>query len=91
MKGGEGDEVFTQNMKEIQELMNTRDQRIFQVRKTTLYKRIEKLETIFNDKVFRILEVVPTDKRQYFLRMIDKYLSGEDGAIFFENLLNNLK
>jgi len=24
-------------------------------------------------------------------RMIDKYLSGDDGAIFFENLLNNLK
>ena len=24
-------------------------------------------------------------------RMIDKYLSGDDGAFFFENLLNNLK
>ena len=24
-------------------------------------------------------------------RMIDKYLSGDDGVIFFENLLNNLK
>ena len=24
-------------------------------------------------------------------RMIDKYLSGDDGAVFFENLLNNLK
>ena len=24
-------------------------------------------------------------------RMIDKYLSGEDGSIFFENLINNLK
>ena len=24
-------------------------------------------------------------------RMIDKYLSGEDGSIFFKNLLNNLK
>ena len=24
-------------------------------------------------------------------RMIDKYLSGEDGSIFFENLVNNLK
>ena len=24
-------------------------------------------------------------------RMIDKYLSGEDGSIFFETLLNNLK
>tara|TARA_Y100000590_G_C15625774_1_gene979306 strand:+ start:447 stop:1130 length:684 start_codon:yes stop_codon:yes gene_type:complete len=24
-------------------------------------------------------------------RMIDKYLSGDDGSIFFENLLNNLK
>ena len=24
-------------------------------------------------------------------RMIDKCLSGDDGAIFFENLLNNLK
>ena len=24
-------------------------------------------------------------------RMIDAYLSGEDGSIFFENLVNNLK
>ena len=24
-------------------------------------------------------------------RMIDAYLSGEDGSIFFENLINNLK
>jgi phosphoribosylformylglycinamidine synthase len=24
-------------------------------------------------------------------RMIDKYLSGSDGSIFFETLLNNLK
>ncbi len=24
-------------------------------------------------------------------RMIDKYLSGDDGMIFFKNLLNNLK
>jgi phosphoribosylformylglycinamidine synthase len=24
-------------------------------------------------------------------RMIDKYLSGNDGSIFFETLLNNLK
>jgi phosphoribosylformylglycinamidine synthase len=24
-------------------------------------------------------------------RMIDKYLSGEDGSIFFENLVGNLK
>ena len=24
-------------------------------------------------------------------RMIDNYLSGEDGSIFFENLINNLK
>ena len=24
-------------------------------------------------------------------RMIDKYLSGEDGSLFFENLLGNLK
>ena len=24
-------------------------------------------------------------------RMIDKYLSGEDGSLFFENLLGNIK
>ena len=24
-------------------------------------------------------------------RMIDKYLSGEDGSLFFENLLGNFK
>ena len=24
-------------------------------------------------------------------RMIDKYLSGEDGSVFFENLIGNLK
>jgi len=24
-------------------------------------------------------------------RMIDKFLSGEDGSIFFQNLINNIK
>ena len=40
---------------------------------------------IFNKKK-NILGMMPHPER-----MIDKYLSGDDGAIFFENLLNNLK
>jgi len=40
---------------------------------------------IFN-KEKNILGMMPHPER-----MIDKYLSGEDGSLFFENLLNNLK
>tara|TARA_Y100000590_G_scaffold340266_1_gene388047 strand:- start:76 stop:711 length:636 start_codon:yes stop_codon:yes gene_type:complete len=40
---------------------------------------------IFNKKK-NILGMMPHPER-----MIDKYLSGDDGAIFFKNLLNNLK
>jgi phosphoribosylformylglycinamidine synthase len=40
---------------------------------------------IFN-KEKNILGMMPHPER-----MIDKYLSGDDGSIFFENLLNNLK
>ena len=40
---------------------------------------------IFNKKK-NILGMMPHPER-----MIDKYLSGDDGAIFFETLLNNLK
>ena len=40
---------------------------------------------IFN-KEKNILGMMPHPER-----MIDKYLSGEDGSIFFKNLLNNLK
>ena len=40
---------------------------------------------IFNEKK-NILGMMPHPER-----MIDKYLSGEDGSIFFENLIRNLK
>ena len=40
---------------------------------------------IFN-KEKNILGMMPHPER-----MIDSYLSGEDGSIFFENLVNNLK
>jgi len=40
---------------------------------------------IFNEKK-NILGMMPHPER-----MIEKYLSGDDGSIFFENLLNNIK
>ena len=46
---------------------------------------IENIAGIFN-KNKNILGMMPHPER-----MIDKYLSGEDGSIFFKNLLNNLK
>ncbi len=46
---------------------------------------IENIAGIFN-KEKNILGMMPHPER-----MIDKYLSGEDGSIFFKNLLNNLK
>ena len=46
---------------------------------------IKNIAGIFNDKK-NILGMMPHPER-----MIDKYLSGEDGSIFFKNLLNNLK
>tara|TARA_B100000579_G_scaffold260959_1_gene215041 strand:+ start:144 stop:827 length:684 start_codon:yes stop_codon:yes gene_type:complete len=45
---------------------------------------IENIAGIFNKKK-NILGMMPHPER-----MIDKYLSGEDGSIFFKNLLNNL-
>ena len=46
---------------------------------------IKNIAGIFN-KEKNILGMMPHPER-----MIDKYLSGEDGSIFFKNLLNNLK
>ena len=46
---------------------------------------INNIAGIFN-KEKNILGMMPHPER-----MIDKYLSGEDGALFFDNLLNNLK
>ena len=46
---------------------------------------IKNIAGIFN-KEKNILGMMPHPER-----MIDKYLSGDDGAIFFETLLNNLK
>ena len=46
---------------------------------------INNIAGIFN-KEKNILGMMPHPER-----MIDKYLSGDDGSIFFENLLNNLK
>ena len=46
---------------------------------------IKNIAGIFN-KEKNIMGMMPHPER-----MIDKYLSGDDGAIFFETLLNNLK
>ena len=46
---------------------------------------IKNIAGIFNKKK-NILGMMPHPER-----MIDKYLSGEDGSIFFKNLLNNIK
>ena len=46
---------------------------------------IKNIAGIFNDKK-NILGMMPHPER-----MIDKYLSGEDGSLFFKNLLNNFK
>ena len=45
---------------------------------------IKNIAGIFN-KNKNILGMMPHPER-----MIDKYLSGEDGSIFFENLIGNL-
>ena len=46
---------------------------------------IKNIAGIFNEKK-NILGMMPHPER-----MIDKYLSGEDGSLFFENLLGNLR
>ena len=46
---------------------------------------IKNIAGILNDKK-NILGMMPHPER-----MIDKYLSGEDGSLFFKNLLSNLK
>ena len=46
---------------------------------------IKNIAGIFN-KNKNVLGMMPHPER-----MIDKYLSGEDGSLFFENLLGNLK
>ena len=46
---------------------------------------LKNIAGIFN-KEKNILGMMPHPER-----MIDKYLSGEDGSVFFENLLSNLK
>ncbi|MDC0461016.1 phosphoribosylformylglycinamidine synthase subunit PurQ, partial [Candidatus Pelagibacter sp.] len=46
---------------------------------------IENIAGIFN-KEKNVLGMMPHPER-----MIDKYLSGEDGSLFFDNLINNIK
>ena len=46
---------------------------------------VKNIAGIFNEKK-NVLGMMPHPER-----MIDKYLSGEDGSIFFENLLGNMK
>ena len=46
---------------------------------------LKNIAGIFNEKK-NVLGMMPHPER-----MIDKYLSGEDGSLFFENLLGNLK
>ena len=45
---------------------------------------VKNIAGIFNEKK-NVLGMMPHPER-----MIDKYLSGEDGSLFFENLLGNL-
>ena len=53
--------------------------------KTNPNGALKNIAGIFN-KNKNVLGMMPHPER-----MIDKYLSGEDGSLFFENLLNNLK
>ena len=53
--------------------------------KSMFIEKIGVRKKIFN-KEKNILGMMPHPER-----MIDAYLSGEDGSIFFENLVNNLK
>ena len=46
---------------------------------------IKNIAGILNEKK-NVLGMMPHPER-----MIDKYLSGEDGSLFFENLIGNLK
>ena len=46
---------------------------------------VKNIAGIFNEKK-NVLGIMPHPER-----MIDKYLSGEDGSLFFENLLGNMK
>ena len=46
---------------------------------------VKNIAGIFNEKK-NVLGMMPHPER-----MIDKYLSGEDGSLFFENLLGNMK
>ena len=46
---------------------------------------VKNIAGIFNEKK-NVLGMMPHTER-----MIDKYLSGEDGSLFFENLLGNMK
>ena len=46
---------------------------------------LENIAGVFNIEK-NILGMMPHPER-----MIDKYLSGEDGSLFFENLIGNLK
>ena len=46
---------------------------------------LQNIAGVFN-KNKNILGMMPHPER-----MIDKYLSGEDGSIFFKNLINNLR
>jgi len=46
---------------------------------------VKNIAGIFNEKK-NVLGMMPHPER-----MIDKYLSGEDGSLFFENLLGNIK
>ena len=52
---------------------------------STLMDRLKNIAGIFN-KEKNVLGMMPHPER-----MIDPSLSGEDGSLFFNNLINNLK
>src|SRR5210317_713050 len=51
-----------------------------------IFVKVNNKHNIFFNKEKNVLGMMPHPER-----MIDKYLSGEDGSLFFNNLLNNIK
>lgn len=81
--------LFIEQMGEIQKLMKEKDQQTFQDKEITVLRRVDKLENIFNGRVFDKLSKYFKDpnERKTFLRWIDKYL----GAIEYYETTGSLR